>query len=184
MLTGPERDALLQHLDQTAQNFRDAIAGLTPEQWNFSPADEAWSIAGIAEHLIVSETNVLERVRTVLLESPPIAPELAAKSAQRDSLILTRVATDRGVKAQAPPHSHPQGRWTSAAQALAAFNHVRASVLDYAATTQDDLRGHFFPHPALRDLDGYQWLLLIGSHAARHGAQIAEVKAAPGFPHA
>jgi uncharacterized damage-inducible protein DinB len=31
-------------------------------------------------------------------------------------------------------------------------------------------------------VDGYQWLLLISAHSARHTAQIEEVKADPNFP--
>ena len=45
-----------------------------------------------------------------------------------------------------------------------------------------DLRGHAAPHPAFRMLDGYQWILLLSGHAARHTAQIEEVKRAPGYP--
>ena len=33
--------------------------------------------------------------------------------------------------------------------------------MDYIRTTNDDLRDHFFDHPAFGTLDGYQWLLLI-----------------------
>jgi hypothetical protein len=50
-------------------------------------------------------------------------------------------------------------------------------------TTDDDLRGHSTPHPALqRDLDAFQWVLLLAAHSARHTAQIEEVKASPGYP--
>jgi len=31
-------------------------------------------------------------------------------------------------------------------------------------------------------LDGYQWVLLLSGHAARHTAQILEVKERPGYP--
>jgi hypothetical protein len=56
--------------------------------------------------------------------------------------------------------------------------------MTYLQTTNDDLRDHFFDHPAFGplDLDGYQWLLLISGHSARHTAQIGEVKADPNFP--
>ena len=54
--------------------------------------------------------------------------------------------------------------------------------MDYIRTTDDDLRDHFFDHPVLGPMDGYQWLLLIATHSARHTAQIEEVKADPNFP--
>lgn len=54
--------------------------------------------------------------------------------------------------------------------------------MDYIRTTNDDLRDRFFDHPVLGPMEGYQWLLLIATHSARHTAQIEEVKADPNFP--
>jgi hypothetical protein len=38
------------------------------------------------------------------------------------------------------------------------------------------------PHMIFKDLDGCQWLLMISLHSERHAAQMAEVKAHPGYP--
>jgi hypothetical protein len=43
--------------------------------------------------------------------------------------------------------------------------------MTYLQTTNDDLRDHFFDHPAFGPLDGYQWLVLISGHSARHTAR-------------
>ncbi len=65
---------------------------------------------------------------------------------------------------------------------MKAFEQSRESNMDYVRTTNDDLRDHFFSHPVFGPLDGYQWLLLIATHSARHTAQIEEVKADANFP--
>ena len=52
----------------------------------------------------------------------------------------------------------------------------------YVKETNDNLRGHGGPHPIFKILDGYQRLLLLSGHSARHTAQILEVKASPGYP--
>jgi hypothetical protein len=49
-------------------------------------------------------------------------------------------------------------------------------------TTTDDLHGHGAPHLVFKMLDGYQWVLLLSGHSARHTAQIGEVKASAGYP--
>jgi len=49
-------------------------------------------------------------------------------------------------------------------------------------TTTDDLHGHAGPHPVFKMLDGYQWVLLLSGHSARHTAQIEEVKTNAGYP--
>jgi hypothetical protein len=99
----------------------------------------------------------------------------------KDEIVLERIP-DRSHKAQAPEFLRPTGRWATEADLTKAFEDSRAATMEYIRTTNDDLRDHFFDHPVLGTLDGYQWLLLISAHSARHTAQIEEVKADPNFP--
>lgn len=69
----------------------------------------------------------------------------------------------------------------SQAKLSKSFEDARATNMHYISTTKDDLRDHFFDHPAFGTLDGYQWLLLISATQPAHGA-IEEVKADPDFP--
>ena len=89
---------------------------------------------------------------------------------------------DRSHKAQAPEILRPTGRWATEAELTKAFEASRKANMDYIKTTNDDLRDHFFDHPVFGTLDGYQWLLLLSAHSARHTEQIEEVKADPNFP--
>jgi len=111
----------------------------------------------------------------------PAAPEKREQVKGKDELILQKVP-DRSHKAQAPEFLRPTGRWASEAELTKAFDDARAANIQYIRTTNDDLRDHFFDHPAFGTLDGYQWLLLISAHSARHTEQIEEVKADPNFP--
>ena len=45
-----------------------------------------------------------------------------------------------------------------------------------------DLRDHAINHPVFGQLDGYEWVLAVAAHSARHTKQILEVKADPNFP--
>ena len=180
MLTGAERETLCAHLRRTAQLFRDAIAGLSAAEWRYEPGGGAWSIAEIAEHVALTEASILERVRGSLLDSPP-DPDFMARARQKDRVLLERVPV-RTFKAQAPASARPVRRWATLEEALAAFGEGRDRTLRYAGETQDDLRGHVEAHFALKQLDGYQWLLMISVHTERHVAQIDEVKAAAGYP--
>ena len=180
MLSDQERDLLRTQLDRTAHEFVDAIAGLSPGQWEFRPSVGAWSIGDIAEHVAVTEASILERVRNTLMATPAM-PERSEAARGKDRLLLERVPT-RNVKVQAAPELQPTRRWTLPAQVLQAFREARLQTSRYAATTDDDLRSHFAPHPSLRDLDGFQWLLLNAMHTARHVAHIEEVKAHREYP--
>jgi hypothetical protein len=64
-------------------------------------------------------------------------------------------------------------------EALQDFAEKRAKTIEYARTTQDDLRAHVTPGPRV---DGYQYLLMMAGHSERHVAQMNEVKTATGYP--
>jgi hypothetical protein len=178
-LTQQERDAALKQFQTTRDNFLKAISGLSQKQWTFKPAPDRWSVAEVAEHITVSESTIFGVVQKLM--ASPAAPEKREQVKGKDEMILTRMP-DRSHKAQAPEILKPTGRWSNEAELVKAFEAARSSNIEYIRTTNDDLRDHFFDHPAFGTLDGYQWLLLLSGHTARHTAQIEEVKADPNFP--
>jgi len=94
---------------------------------------------------------------------------------------VLKVGPDRSQKFQAPEFLRPAARWNQAALP-GEFRTRRDGTIEFLRSTQQDLRSHTLPHPVLKTLDAYQWVLLISAHAQRHTAQIEEVKAHPGFP--
>lgn len=179
-LTPAERDAALKSLQATHDEFLRSIARLSQKQWTFKPAPDRWSVAEVAEHITVSESSILGLIQQKLMSSPA-APEKREQVKGKDEMILQKM-TDRSHKAQAPEALRPTSRWATEAELTRAFEEIRKATMDYVRTTNDDLRDHFFDHPAFGTLDGYQWLLLLSSHSERHTAQIEEVKADPNFP--
>jgi hypothetical protein len=179
-LTPEERESALKNFQTTRDNFLKSIAGLSQKQWTFKPAPDRWSVAEVAEHITISESSLSGLVEQKIMMSPA-APEKREQVKGKDEMILQRVP-DRSRKAQAPEFLRPTGRWATEADLTKAFEESRKATMDYIRTTNDDLRDHFFDHPVFGTLDGYQWLLLISSHSARHTAQIEEVKADPNFP--
>lgn len=179
-LTAEERESALKSFQTTRDNFLKSISGLSQKQWTFKPAPDRWSVAEVAEHITVSESAIFSLVQKQVMTSPA-APEKRDQVKGKDEMILQRVP-DRSHRAQAPEFLRPTGRWATEADLAKAFEDSRAATMEYVRTTNDDLRDHFFDHPVFGTLDGYQWLLLISAHSARHTAQIEEVKADPNFP--
>jgi hypothetical protein len=178
-LTPQEREFALKQLETTRDNFLKSIAGLSEKQWIFKPAPDRWSVAEVAEHITVSETTIFGLVPKLM--QGPADPQKRDLVKGKDEIIIEKVP-DRSHKVQAPEILRPTGRFATEADLTKAFEEARKSNMDYIRTTNDDLRDHFFDHPMLGTLDGYQWLLLISAHSARHTAQIEEVKADPNFP--
>jgi uncharacterized damage-inducible protein DinB len=179
-LSPEEREFALKNLQTTHDKFLQSIAGLSPKQWTFKPGPDRWSVAEVAEHITVSESAILGLIQKQVMASPA-APEKREQVKGKDEMLLQKVP-DRSHKAQAPEFLRPTGRWATEADLTKAFEESRKVTMDYVRTTSDDLRDHFFDHPVFGTMDGYQWLLLLSSHSARHTAQIEEVKADPNFP--
>lgn len=179
-LTAHEREFVLQELQRTHDKFLQSIAGLSQKQWTFKPGPDRWSVAEVAEHITVAESAIFGLIQKQIMTSPA-APEKREQVKGKDEMILQRMP-DRSHKAQAPEFLRPTGRWATEADLAKAFEESRKATMDYARTTTDDMRDHFFDHPVFGTLDAYQWLLLLSSHSERHTAQIEEVKADPNFP--
>jgi uncharacterized damage-inducible protein DinB len=176
-LTQAERDRAIAELTSSRQQFLDSVAGLSVAQWNFKPDANTWSVAECAEHIAVSEDVIFGSVTKIA--QGPAAPD--KKSAVTDDFILTAVV-DRSHKFQAPEVLRPTHRFATPQEIVDHFKQSREATIAYVRDTQDDLRGHFFDHPVLKTLDGYQWILLLSAHSRRHTAQLNEVKANPNFP--
>jgi hypothetical protein len=173
-----DREFAVKHLEETKSKFLASVEGLSEAQWKFKPAPERWSVAEVAEHITVSEELILSLVTDRVLKTPEAKPP---EGAMTDEGII-KALTDRTNKASAPEMLKPTGRWATQADLVKDFVARRAKTLAYVKETQDALRSHSTPHPVFKSLDGYQWLLLLSAHSARHTAQIEEVKADPGFP--
>jgi uncharacterized damage-inducible protein DinB len=177
-LSQKDRNAAVKYLEETRAKFLASIDGLSDAQWTFKAAPDRWSIAEVAEHIAVSETTILQLVTDRIVKSPKVPADPARAT---DAKVI-EVITDRSAKAQAPEFLKPTSRWASRAALTKEFEAARMRTIDYVRTTQDDLRGHAMAHPATQVIDGYQWVLLLAAHSARHTAQIEEVKAAAGYP--
>ena len=172
-----ERDRAMSSLHASRKQFLDSISGLSEAQWNFKPDEKTWSVAEVAEHIAISEDTLWGMIEKQMLPSPAKSVDLKAN----DEAIMKGV-TDRSKKFQAPEMLVPTHRWKTREELTAHFKASRDKLIAYVDTTSDDLRSHTAPHPVFKELDAYQWILLISGHSERHTMQILEVKANPGFP--
>jgi hypothetical protein len=177
-LTQQDRDAAVKYLQETRQKFLKSIDGVSEEQWKFKAGPDRWSIAETAEHIGISETTILSLVAEKIVSAPAAPPETKVPPDQK----IVDVITDRSGKAQAPEFLRPTNRWATRDALTKDFNTARDKTIDYVKTTQTNLRAHVAPHPAMGAIDGYQWIMLLAAHSARHTAQIEEVKTAPNYP--
>ncbi len=183
-LTASEVETARCYVQQTGTAVRQAVEGLSEAQWQFRPAPESWSIAENVEHMVVVQEVVLGPILQALAAAPVM---VAGDPRPVDALVLAQFPV-RTRRFQAPATARPAGRW-SPAESLERLAANCTRLIEYLESTPD-LRRHQVesrPLKAVTDgahqyLDGYQWVLAIASHTARHTAQIQEVKADAAFP--
>jgi len=178
MLTDKERQRALDSLARSQQTLLDAIDGVTESQSRWKPAPDRWSIFEYVEHLALADDALVSLIRHIL--ETPARPETPEERRQRETKIR-ETPIPRGAN-HAPEAMQPSGRFASLADAAAAFLAARERTLEFARSTQEDLRSHFSAHPVLGPLDGYQWLVGNSHHAETHAGHIRELRTLPGFP--
>ena len=169
-------EAIVRHLNSAKDKFLASVTGLSDAQLKFKPAADRWSVAEIAEHIVLSEIFLHDAVSNML--KTPGTPE--KKSAVPDSVVLQN-ATDRTNRLQTRDSLQPTGRWGTLKQTLKEFDAARARTLALMKTHRNELRSHFAKFGPL-EMDAHQWLLSLAGHSERHTAQINEVKADANFP--
>ena len=175
-----ERGFALQYLQNTREKFLTALGSLSEEQWKFKPATNRWSIAEIAEHIVLAEEQLYGFVTGKLMKAP-LAPN-GKRSAITDQQVIA-ATNDRSKQFSANDRGLPTGRWASKEETLRNFEQTRARTVALIKTTSEDLRHRLAMNPAAgQEIDAFQWLLFSGAHCERHVAQINEVKADAKFP--
>jgi hypothetical protein len=178
MLTDLEREKALGLLNRSRQTLLDAVNGVTENQAHWKPAADRWSILEYVEHLAVSDDGLIAVIKRSL--STPARPETETQRRERETKIR-ETPIPRGAN-HAPEMLQPGGRFASLEEAVAAFLAARERSLEYARTTEEDIRSYFTDHSVLGPLDGYQWLMGNARHAETHAGHIRELRAMAEFP--
>ncbi|MEO8028327.1 MAG: DinB family protein [Bryobacteraceae bacterium] len=172
MITDSERESAIRSLTASRGVLLSAVEGVTDEESRWKPSPERWSILEYVEHLAISDDGLVDLVRRIL-KAPP-TEESPEQRAERETK-LRSAKIERGVN-QAPERLQPKNKFANVQEATDAFLAARERTLEFARTTQEDLRKHFAPHPVLGPLDGYQWLMGNSRHVESHSAHILELK--------
>ena len=168
-----DRQRLLAHLEMTENWLVSELSGLSAAQLTFRMTPDSWSIAEVTEHLAIAEPQYWQKVQDSMKQ-----PATTEKLEATDAGILW-YGIDRTNRQKTGEARVPHGTYKTAADALAAFRKLRATMRDYAQSTGDDLRSRKLLEG---NMDVYQWFLMISTHAQRHILQIREVKAHGNYP--
>ena len=172
-MTQRDRDDLVSHLQMTESWLVDEVSSLSPAQLEFRMAPDRWTIAEVVEHLAIADPTYWQ-----LLQDGMRHPPKHLKRQATDADVLW-YGINRTKHEKTEPYKDPKGQKVDIHQALDSFRKLHAMMLEYARTTEENLRDHAVEEWGV---DAYQCLLEISTHTQRHILQIREIKADPRFP--
>jgi hypothetical protein len=159
---GPNAD-LIAELDESTDMLLAAIDGVTPEQWVYQESPERWSIAGVTEHLVKSETGLRGVLIDSVLAGEPMM-EMPDSTMEADQAIRAMMA-DRSYPIQTTDAMEPTGMYATPEEAAAAFEAARDETVEFLKNTDENLRAHSGSlAEGMPPMDGAQWVVFIAGH--------------------
>lgn len=177
-MTPEERANALKWLEESRREFLAAIDGLSEQQWTWKAAPDRWSVGEVAEHIVLAEASQFANVQKALASAPD--PDWESKTKGKTERLVAVLAPRLG-RVQAAEAIVPKGGMTPA-QVKERFAKQRAEIVKFAAESDAPLKQYIIDNAFFGPLNGYNWLIYAPLHTMRHDKQIAEVKAAAGYP--
>lgn len=168
---------IFEYLEETEEALVESTQDLTDEQMQYKPDADSWSVAQIIEHINIVEGSLKSMLESKIKEgAPTMKPDIKMTDEQ-----IVEMITNRSQQIQTQDQFQPSGKFESSDEALEAFKDQREDIVDWLKDSDADMRSFANDFP-FGTIDGYQSLLFMAGHTARHTAQIEEVKNDPGFP--
>jgi hypothetical protein len=174
--TEKDREFALKYMNDTKADFVKELTGISDAQLNFRAAEGRWTIAEIAEHIIVVENALFG-----MFTDPKAAMKKCDDAPRVVDIALILAITNRMQKFTAPEPVRPNGRWKTRDELLANFEKTRGNSIAYIKENKADLRSTFVQSP-MGTVDSFQAMLFMTGHSERHLLQLKEVKADPKYP--
>jgi len=175
-MTDDDREHLLVHFEMTTQMVAEQVRGLSAAQLEYRSSPDRWTIRECISHLAVAEPDYWRD----LMASVKAPADMKDKKSTATDADIMWYGIDRVVHTKTGGGHEKVETYKDMGVALAKFQALRATMIDYIKTTNDDLRAHSFGKK--EPIDAWQWMLEISTHAERHIQQIREIKNDPGFP--
>jgi uncharacterized damage-inducible protein DinB len=160
-------EELLELLDRERHELVARVEQVPAPARERRPADDAWSVADVLEHLARAERGIARLIAQRGRDEP-------VSQAAAVPLDIGRVR-GRSERIDAPERIRPTGTMT-AAEALRALDETRAQMrAAVLAAKSPSLDGCTYPHPVLGVLTLRDWISFVAHHEARHAAQVSAI---------
>lgn len=173
-----EKIDIFKYLEETKEALEESVDGLSDQQMQYKPDENSWSVAQVVEHIIIVEAALKSMLEERINAGE--TPDQMAEVKMTDEEVVALI-TNRNDKIQTQPQFQPSGKFTSADDAIEAFDDQREMTVDWLKDSDANMRNYVNEFP-FGKIDAYQTVLFMAGHSERHTAQIEEIKNNPDFP--
>lgn len=164
-----EKAKLITLLKNSEAELFAVLETISAANFLAKPAKNQWNASEIIEHLIITDTGLLQSIIKQGEKHRDETPETMVHEK------IIHLVSKREMKVNAPDYLVPKGIFTTKADAVQAFKASRAAVENFVNTTDLPLEKIAFKHFALGLLNGYNWIAFMAGHCKRHTAQMKEM---------
>ncbi|MGC1373876.1 MAG: DUF1569 domain-containing protein [Candidatus Sulfotelmatobacter sp.] len=162
-------------LEQLRRTLDLAIDGMSPEQFNWHPANK-WCTAEILEHLYLSYTGTLKGFEKALQAGKPLATRASIRQRTRALVVFGFDYLPDGREAPAP--TRPKGLPPETVRNELPQKIVAMDALITQCEARFGSATRLLDHPVLGPLTGVQWRKFHLLHGLHHQKQIARLREA------
>lgn len=169
-------EQLIEHLARNRVLLHEAVQSVPEALREASPSAGGWSVAQVIQHLVLTDC----RFGQLLTQAMAQLEGHGADQYDVDAFLQSRklqAVLDRSFKVEAWEAIRPTEAW-DARQAWRLLEEERERLLEVIRSTRGMPLGAVQqPHRILGELNLYEWIAFLGTHEARHAAQIRELAA-------
>lgn len=153
---------------------------LTPNQLNFKPSSNSWSMAQVVEHLTLAETASLNYVNKKILDPKAL---LSPSTASKLRSWLLKLFFSLPVKIKRRPAPVTPSNLPDYKNVLLRWNIARNALHKLIEEQSDEiLEKLIYKHPFAGRLNANQMLLFFEYHIKHHNKQIKRIKNHKNYP--
>ncbi|MGA2097102.1 MAG: DinB family protein [Candidatus Acidiferrum sp.] len=138
-------------------------------EWKTRPSEDRWSAAELVAHLMMVERAVVGKADRIAQKAPKHFPWLK-KIHLPIALVHSRI-----VRRKSPVPVDPE-MLRDKEDMMAELREVRGRTLAFLEEMKSrDLSEYVWKHPALGNLNTYEWIKFLAAHEVRHTKQMREI---------
>lgn len=159
------KEQLVQELDGSTDELINMLSSTKEEAFNIKIAEGSWSIADVAEHLLVLETAVNFALQKT--HATERSPDLKIEP-------MRQGLADAEKKFNAPDFVKPTSLHKDKLQLIEDLKKQR-EILKQIIQTKDLTETTDFKHPVIGSMTGFEWVYFNIFHTQRHLKQVERI---------